>query len=209
MQGETSLNAGVMNKGLWRRWAAASALGGTLAAFAGTLLFVLLDPWLPPIFSRMIAAVAAWSVVSAVQWPVLHGPMPGAGFPSWVRANAIGALLGGTVLIIYASNDLMLLSGPASACLAFAPGIFGGMILGLAQWWVINEHVHNAAPWIPASFIGVPLGYHLGLYLAWGPAPYLFGWNHALSLFLALFMLFLVNGAITGRALVRVVRTED
>src|SRR5689334_15229723 len=113
MQGESSLDVpAAVNKGLWRRWTAASALGGTLAAMVGTLLFVILDPWLPPIFSRMVAAVAAWSIVSAAQWRVLHGPMPGASFRSWVGANATGALLGGTVLILYAANDLMLLSGP-------------------------------------------------------------------------------------------------
>lgn len=209
MHGESTFDSDLTGRRLWRRWTVASALGGTVAALVATLLFALLNPWLPPIFSRMIAAVAAWSIVSAAQWPVLHVPMPEATFRAWVGANGTGALLGGTVLLIYAANDPMLLNGPASACLGGIVAIFCGMVLGMAQWWVINEYVRDAAPWIVASFLGLPLGFHVGLYLAWGPAPYLFGWNQLVTLFLALFTLFLVNGAITGIGLVKVVRSQD
>jgi uncharacterized membrane protein len=208
MQGESSLDGMWTGRGLWRRWTIASTLGGTLAAVVATLLYALLNPWLPPIFSRMIAAAAAWSIVSAAQWPVLHVPLPDATFRAWVKANVTGALFGGTVLLIYAANDPMLLNGPASACLGGIIGVFCGIVMGSAQWWIINEHVRNAAPWIVSSFIGFPLGFHLGLYIAWGPVPLIFGWNQTLTLFISLFTLFLVNGAITGIGLVRVVRQE-
>ena len=75
----------------------------------------------------------------------------------WILATVIGCFLGaalfGLIFVIAANPSLGMsaLIGPVGV-VAF------GSALGLAQWLVLQRHVHRALWWVPANALGLALG---------------------------------------------------
>ena len=195
-------------RGLRLRWAGATTGAGAVAGLLVAALVTLLTPVLPPVMTWLMCGALAWAFVAAAQSFVLRKCLPGISPRSWVLANTVGGFMGGWLLVVYAASDPFLRSGTASACLGGVAAFFAGMVIGLAQWWVINEHVDNAAPWMSAAPVSITLGYMAGLYAGWGMVPTLFAWNSFVAIFLAIACTFAVNGILTAFALVRMLKQK-
>ena len=66
--------------------------------------------------------------------------------PEWIAATTLGLAAGISLNVALFGADTSL-----NATLMRAP--LTGLVLGIAQWWLLRKHVHHAFWWIPAVAI--------------------------------------------------------
>jgi hypothetical protein len=197
----------------FRDWIAANALGEVLGLGVAALIAVAVAQahTLPPgeellLVSAAFLAIGAYegTIVGAAQWLVLRRLLPSLRAKDWVGATMAGAVVAWMLgRIPSALADWESVSGgvgqPAPrvatiVLLSAAAGAALGLILGVAQWFVLREHVRHAGMWIAANALAWAAGMPL-LFIAAGiPGP------HASVLSIAALLLATVGvaGAVVG-----------
>lgn len=182
--------------GLWLAWTLATAAGMLLglvpfAAFAADLDLGLVR-FLLPLVAGLLVGLFQWLALRpyltrSVDW-VLHG---GAG---WALGFALG------LFVIQAIGG--------SALGAFVGYLLFGLIIAALQWPVLRREIPNALPWVIASMAGWALGAYLGqgVLNSLGSGA---GVSQVVSSAVVAGVTGLVAGAITGLALVWIVRQPD
>lgn len=144
------------------------------------------------------------AIVGVAQWLVLRRLLPSLRAKSWIAATVTGAVVAWMLgRIPSALADWESVSGgvgqPAPSLsmivgLSAAAGAALGLILGVAQWFVLREHVRHANLWIAANALAWAAGIPI-IFLAAGiPGP------HASALSIATLQLATVGvaGAVVG-----------
>jgi hypothetical protein len=181
--------------GLWLAW--------TLATTAGMLLgFVpvaLLGREVDALWVRLLLPLWAGFLVGLFQWLALRPYLTHAadwlvnGGLGWAAAFALGLLV------------IQLLGGLWGTLLAY---LLFGLIIAVLQWPVLRREIPNALAWVIASVVGWALGALISQLVlgavAAGRPP-----NQVLESALVSGLTGLVAGAVTGLALVWIVRQPE
>ena len=183
--------------GLWLGWTLATAVGMLIGFLPSLLLVNVLD--LP--LSRVIVPLLAGFLIGLAQWAVLrnfvvnsHDWILAAG-TSWAVGYAVGLFL----INILAGTSL-------SGLIGFA--LFGA-IIALIQYPIFRREIPHLSYWIIANVIGWTAGFYLSqasLNVFFSNVPAI---NPVVSTSFVAVITGLVAGAITGLALVWIVRQPD
>jgi len=134
-------------RSVWLWWAVAGALGWGLSSPLGALLQASPLPRVyPP--DAVPPLVVQGLALGLAQWLIVRRYMPRAGW--WAPATIIGVVLIVVVTIVaYETQD------PRNIWLKYeSGGLLEGLVLGVAQWLVLRQHVRRAGWWVIASAIG-------------------------------------------------------
>ena len=183
--------------GLWLGWTLATAVGMLVGFLPSLLLINVLDlQW-----SRVIIPLLAGFLIGLAQWTVLRNYLVNshdwilAGGTSWAVGYAIGLFLINT------------LSGTAlGGLIGFA--LFGA-IVATVQWPILRREIPHISSWIIANMLGWTAGFYLSqvfLTLFFSNVPAI---NPVVSTAFISVVTGLVAGAITGLALVWIVRKPE
>ncbi len=181
---------------LWLAWTLATAAGMLL----GLVPFALLSPDLNVLLVRLLLPLWTGFLIGLFQWLVLRPYLTHS--VDWVLNGGAGWALGFALglLLIQALG-----SSPLGALLGY---LLFGLIIAVLQWPVLRREIPNALPWVLASMVGWALGAYLsqivlgGLFT--GEAP-----SQLVSTSVVAAVTGLVAGAITGLALIWIVRQPD
>ena len=182
--------------GLWLAWTFATALGMLI----GYLLLALLVGSLDLGFARVIVPIISGIFLGLAQWLVLR-PYISKSY-DWILNHAVGWVVGYTlglyVVQLLSKTSLGMLVGFISF----------GVIVALFQYPALRREIPHLATWILANVAGWTLGAYLSL-LAVGvlfqnKVPTTF-----VSVLVSVGITGFVAGAITGLALIRIVRQPD
>jgi hypothetical protein len=182
---------------LWLQWTLATAAG----MLAGFLPFLLFLEFVPLGLARLIFPIWAGLFVGLFQWFVLRRCVAQCG--DWVWNGVAGWALG------YALGLMVIQALSFSILGALIGYLFFGAIVALIQWPILHREIPNVVPWVLASVAGWALGALAGqvalnlLVPAGQPIP------QALSTFVIASVTGLVAGAITGLALVYIIRQPE
>jgi hypothetical protein len=182
--------------GLWLGWTLATA-GGMLLGFLPTLLLVnVLNLGL----AQVIVPVFAGTIVGLAQWAALRRFLTATS--DWILAGGT-SWAGGYVVGLFLIQKL-----PSTVFAGFDGYLLFGAIVALVQWPLLRREIPHLLIWIVASSIGWALGFWasqavLPLFVT-GPAM-----APALGTTVIAVTSGLVAGAITGLALVWIVREPD
>jgi hypothetical protein len=182
---------------LWLGWTLAT-MAGMLAGFLPFILFMqLVDLAL----ARLIFPLWAGALVGLFQWMVLRRYIAYCGDWVWngVAGWALGYALGLIVIQIFSVSVI----GAVAGYLLF------GAIVAVIQWPVLHREIPNVVPWVLASVAGWALGALAGqgvlnlIVPAGEPVP------QVISTLVIAAVTGLVAGAVTGLALVYIVRQPE
>jgi hypothetical protein len=126
---------------VWLLWALSNILGFALGI--GLSLFT------NKVVGEILSFIPFGIVVGLSQWLVLRKIIKGSGW--WILATTLGATLGlaGTNVIhsaLIGVNVYILAGSLGMAAL--------GLVVGMAQWWILRGQLGKAGWWIPASAAG-------------------------------------------------------
>jgi hypothetical protein len=185
--------------GLWLSWALATGAGMALGYLPAALLVNVLDLGL----ARVIVPLLVGFLVGFAQWLVLRRYMTDS--QDWILAGgagwAVGYALGLAIIQLLANS-------PFGTWLGY---ILFGILIGLVQWPVLRREIPRASTWVLASVVGWTVGAAVS-YLFLNA---IFPGNQASQASFPLVAVVdsgltgLVAGAITGLALVWLVRQPD
>jgi hypothetical protein len=182
--------------GLWLGWTLATALGMLIGHLALFPMVEFLDLGL----ARIIAPLFAGLLVGFAQWLILRGYLTRcsdwvlAGGASWAAAFAIGLFI------------IQNLTG--SSLVGLIAYLLFGLIVAIFQWPILRREIPNIWSWILANVIGWTLGFYVSqiiVGLLFSPDFY----SQALVTAISSGVSGLVAGALTGLALVWIVRQPD
>ncbi len=182
--------------GLWLGWTLATAAGMLLGLLPFVLFLDVLDLWL----ARILIPLVAGFLVGIFQWLVLSRYMTHSA--DWVLNGGAGFALG------YALGLIAVQALGGSFLGALAGYLLFGLIIGLIQWPALRREIPSALPWVIASVAGWALGAYLSqalLGMVSGGEPV----SQALSSAILAGGTGLIAGAVTGLALVFIVRQPD
>ena len=183
--------------GLWLGWTLATA-AGMLAGFLPSLLLVnVLD--LP--LSRVIVPLLAGFLIGLAQWAVLRNFVVNS--HDWILAAGTSWAVGYAVGLFLINS----LSGtPLSGMIGFA--LFGAVI-AIIQYPIFRREIPHLSYWIIANMLGWMAGFYLSqvsLNLFFSNVPAI---NPVASTSFVSVVTGLVAGAVTGLALIWIVRHPD
>jgi hypothetical protein len=181
--------------GLWLAWTLATAAGMLL----GFVPAALLVPEVEALWVRLLLPLWAGLLVGLFQWLALRPYLTHAvdwlvnGGAGWAAAFALGLLV------------IQFLGGLWGTLLAY---LVFGLIIAVFQWPVLRREIPSALAWVIASVLGWALGAWLSQLVltavAGGGPP-----NQVLESAVASGLTGLVAGAVTGLALVWIVRQPE
>jgi hypothetical protein len=181
---------------LWFAWTLATALGMLLGYLPLAYLVGTLDLGI----ARIIVPIITGVLLGLAQWLVLR-PYVSKSY-DWVLNHAAGWVVGYT-LGLYVVQ--LLSKTPLGMLVGF---IFFGVMIALFQYPILRREIPHLATWILANV----LGWTLGAYLSQLAASILFQ-NSTPTTFTSVLVTVgitgLVAGAITGLALIWIVRQPD
>ncbi len=219
----TSIARTNIGTGFWFRWVIATTIGALIGgAVSGALVLAaehrfadVTSPLVGAVVLAMANAVAfgfRGAALGIAQWSVLRQSLARAG--GWIIATAGGGAVGGIVSGVVGGTFGGALTGVGpdygslGVALAFAGGVTSLLILpGLLQWLVLRRQVERAGWWVAAqalsfltataiafpvmAVVGRAAGWEFPSARAWGMGGTLAG---------------LIDGAITGAVLIRLLR---
>jgi hypothetical protein len=182
--------------GLWLSWTLATAVGLLLGFLAATPIVDAVQLNL----ARIIVPLLAGILVGLSQWIVLR---------AYLTASSDWILAGGTAWALGFALGLLLIQSLPATVLGGTLGyiLFGGVV-GLVQWPVLRREIPNLLVWILANALGWTAGFlasQLALSLIFR-SPMI---SPAASTAVLFGVSGLVAGAITGAALVWIVRQPE
>ena len=182
--------------GLWLAWTLATTLGMLIGYLSLALLVGSLDLGI----ARVIVPIISGIFLGLAQWLVLR-PYISKSY-DWILNHAVGWVVGYT-LGLYVVQ--LLSKTPLGMLVGF---ISFGLIVALFQYPALRREIPHLATWILANVIGWTLGAYLSLLAAGvffqnvAPTPFT-------SVLVSVGITGLVAGAITGLALIWIVRQPD
>ena len=181
--------------GLWLGWTLATA-GGMLLGFLPTILLInVLNLGL----AQVAVPVLAGTVIGFAQWLVLRRYVTAS--TQWNWSDGISWAAG------YILGLLLIQMLPSSIFVVFIGYFLFGVIVALVQWPVLRREIPNALTWIVASALAWAAGYWVSqAVLALFTDPLI---NPALGTSIIAITSGLVAGAITGVALIWIVRKPE
>ncbi len=181
--------------GLWAGWTLATT-AGMLAGFLPALFLAqAIDLWLV----RILLPLWAGLLVGVFQWLALRPYLTHAA--DWIAHGGAGLAVG------YALGLALIQALGGSPIGALLGYLLFGLIIALLQWPALRREIPNVIYWVAASVIGWALGAYLAplvLNLITGDSV-----SQALSTTVIAAVTGLVAGAVTGIALVWVVRKPE
>ena len=182
--------------GMWLEWTLATALG-MLLGFLPSILFV---NFLDLAFARLVVPLWAGFLVGLAQWVVLR---------KYINGVADWVLAGGTSWAVGYALGLLIINGLTGTGLdGFIGYVLFGVIVAFVQWPILRREIPNVWLWIIANVIGWTAGFYLSQV-----ALDLFFNEPAINPIASTSVLSgisgLVAGAITGLALVLIVRQPE
>lgn len=181
--------------GMWLGWTLATTFGMLVGYLPSFFLVNILDLGL----ARLIVPVLAGLLIGFSQWVVLRRYV--SNISDWILTGGAGWAVG-YVFGLFVINSLIGL--PLGGFLGY---VLFGVIVAVAQWPILSREIPNLFTWVVANVAGWTLGFYasqLSLNLFEGPAI-----APALSVTLVSTVSGLIAGAITGIALVWIVRQPD
>jgi len=182
--------------GLWLSWTLATALGMLIGYLPLALLVGSFDLGL----ARVIVPIITGVFLGLAQWLVLRPYISNS--YDWILNHAVGWVVGFTLGLFVVQ---LLSKTPFGMLVGF---MSFGLIVALFQYPVLRREIPHLGTWIVANVIGWTLGAYLGQ-LAAG----VFFQNVAPTTFTSVLVTVgitgLVAGAITGLALIWIVRKPD
>lgn len=181
--------------GMWLGWTLATTFGMLVGYLPSFFLVNILDLGL----ARLIVPVLAGLLIGFSQWVVLRRYV--SNISDWILAGGAGWAVG-YAFGLFVINSLIGL--PLGGFLGY---VLFGVIVAVAQWPILSREIPNLLTWVVANVAGWTLGFYasqLSLNLFEGPAI-----APALSVTLVSTVSGLIAGAITGIALVWIVRQPD
>jgi hypothetical protein len=181
--------------GMWLGWTLATTFGMLVGYLPSFFLVNILDLGL----ARLIIPILAGLLIGFSQWVVLRRYVSDTS--DWILAGGAGWAVG-YVLGLFIINSLIGL--PLGGFLGY---VLFGVIVAVAQWPILSREIPNLLAWVLANVAGWTLGFYASqssLNLFEGPAI-----APALSVTLVSTVSGLVAGAITGLALVWIVRQPE
>lgn len=182
--------------GLWLAWTLATAVGMLL----GYLPMALLIGDVELGIARIIVPLLAGVLMGLAQWLVLRGYIIGS--HNWIVNHAAGWVVGFTLgfFIIQALSQTPL--GGLLGYLVF------GVIVAVFQWPVLRREIPHIWSWILANVLGWTAGAYLsqlaaGVFFTSAPPSLI------VSTLVLVGITGLIGGAITGIALIWIVRKPD
>lgn len=182
--------------GLWLGWTVATA-GGMLLGFLPTVLLVNV---LTLALAQIIVPVVTGTIIGFSQWIVLRRYVTASS--QWILADGISWALG------YILGLFMLQRLPSTLFAAFIGYFLFGAIVALVQWPMLRREIPHILTWIIANALAWAAGFWTSQFVLslffHGPsiAP-------ALGTTVIAVTSGLVAGAITGIALIRIVRRPE
>ena len=180
---------------MWLGWTLATTFGMLVGYLPSFFLVNILDLGL----ARLIVPILAGLLIGFSQWVVLRRYV--SDISDWILAGGAGWAVG-YILGLFIINSLMGL--PLGGFVGY---VLFGVIVAVAQWPILIREIPNLLAWILANVAGWTLGFYasqLSLNLLEGPAI-----APAVSMTLVSTVSGLVAGAITGLALVWIVRRPE
>ncbi len=168
----------------WSTW-----LLWTIVSILGFVIGIGLSLLSSEVLGETLSFFAFGVVVGFAQWLVLRKVIQGSGW--WILATALGAPLGLAI-----SNIVHLsLVGVSVYVVAGGLGMAAlGLVIGIAQWWVLRRHLSKAGWWIFAS----TASWSVGGGAAWAIGLRFFEWIKIVSDYA---ILGAIVGIITGLVL--------
>jgi hypothetical protein len=182
--------------GLWLAWTFATALGLLIGYLSLALLVGSLDLGI----TRVIVPIVSGIFLGLAQWLVLR-PYISKSY-DWILNHAVGWVVGYTLGLFVVQ---LLSKTPLGMLIGF---ISFGVIVALFQYPALRREIPHLATWILANVIGWTLGAYLSLLAAsvlfQNQLPTTFT-----SVLVSVGITGLVAGAVTGLALIWIVRQPD
>ena len=182
--------------GLWLAWTFATALGMLIGYLPLALLVGSLDLG----FARVIVPIISGIFLGLAQWLVLR-PYISKSY-DWILNHAVGWVVGFTLGLFFVQ---LLSKTPLGMLVGF---MSFGLIVALFQYPVLRREIPHLATWILANVAGWTLGAYLSLLAAGvlfqNKVPTTFA-----SVLVSVGITGFVAGAITGLALIWIVRQPD
>ena len=183
--------------GLWLGWTLATAIGMLIGFLPSLLLVNILDlQW-----ARIVVPLLAGFLIGLAQWAVLRNYMVESS--DWILA-------GGTSWAVGYALGFFLINSLSSTALG---GVIGfalfGAIIAIVQYPLLRREIPNIWSWILANALGWTAGFYLSqmalsIFFSNDPAI-----NPVVSTSFVSVVTGLVAGAITGLALVWIVRRPE
>jgi hypothetical protein len=154
----------------WARWTVANGIGelvglGTVFVVGYFVIGSIGEPDSIPALAGLallVIVLAAFegTMVGLAQWLVLRQSCPGISFSAWGGATATGAVIAWILGMIPSTIGAFGDATPTPADEPSLPVILGlaaimgailGVVLAVAQWWVLRRHVRHASVWLAAN----------------------------------------------------------
>jgi len=182
--------------GLWLGWTLATTIGMLL----GFLLSIPLVNVLDLEWARVVVPLVAGFLIGLSQWSVLRNYVVDT--TDWILAAGTSWAVGYTV-------GLFIINSLASTALGgFVGYALFGVIVAIFQWPILRREMPHVLPWVLANVVGWTLGFYLGQL-----ALNLFFNDPAIAPIASTSVISIVSGlvagAITGIALIWIVRQPD
>jgi hypothetical protein len=183
--------------GLWLGWTLATAIGMLLGFLPSLFLANILDlQW-----ARIIIPLLAGFLIGLAQWAVLRNYLVESS--DWILAGGASWAVG------YALGLFLINSLSNTALGGFIGFALFGAIIALVQYPLLRREIPNIWSWILAN----ALGWTAGFYLSQAALSLFFSNDSAINPFVSTSFMSvvtgLVAGAITGLALVLIVRKPE
>src|SRR5215211_2169515 len=182
--------------GLWLGWTLATTIGMLLGFLLSIPLVNVLDLEWP----RVVVPLVAGFLIGLSQWSVLRNYVVDT--TDWILAAGTSWAVGYTV-------GLFIINSLASTALGgFVGYVLFGVIVAIFQWPILRREMPHVLPWVLANVVGWTLGFYLGQL-----ALNLFFNDPAIAPIASTSVISIVSGlvagAITGIALIWIVRQPD
>ncbi|MDZ8186195.1 MAG: hypothetical protein RMX96_15240 [Nostoc sp. ChiSLP02] len=182
----------------WMQWVFANAFSFFIGLLSFQTFFITplvpgIAQWL--ILRKQIIGLSRWWILTNVAGIILYGLMGGklainSGFSDWCN---------------HYTNSF-------NICAVFSysiSGAFGGLLAGVQQWFFLRRYVslfHLRTSWILASTLGWTLGGFIGSFTLWKT---IFTNNFVIGVFAYGLLFGMLNGAITGVYLIKIIKHNN
>lgn len=182
--------------GLWLAWTLATALGLVVGYLPAALVVTEIDLGI----ARVVVPLLAGLLIGVAQWVVLRGYVTRSS--DWILNHAGGWVVG------YILGLLVVQALGRTTLGALVGYIIFGILVAVFQWPVLRREIPHILPWVLANVIGWTTGAYIST-LVMGAISRNTPPDLIVSTLITSVITGLIGGAITGLALVWIVRKPE